>query len=226
LNEQGCRILTIEFLCTLQPRDTEVFFRLFNKEFSPSWKNFSRFLGFLEQCAINIDTEISDFDRTKFWQDISKEVVCHRPRTDEFHHPLCGFLHKWLGFTLFPREDFRVVRIEELKLLYAMIKNKKVSLVKLMLHYWLSIPGLKGDVWCTSWVTHLAINLGLLANATITYITTPRWIIDYVYFNKAHMLKRGKNGKTVMMYKDNTNEFEMLDRNLGLYVMEFFVFDL
>jgi hypothetical protein len=43
--------------------------------------------------------------------------------------------------------------IEELKLLYAMIKNKKVSLVKLMMHYWLSIPGLKGDVWCTSWVT-------------------------------------------------------------------------
>jgi hypothetical protein len=35
------------------------------------------------------------------------------------------------------------------------------------------------------------------------------------------MLKRVKNGKTVMMYKDNTNEFEMPDRNLGLYVMEF-----
>jgi hypothetical protein len=52
-------------------------------------------------------------------------------------------------------------------------------------------------------------NLGLLANATITYIITPRWIIDYVYFNKVHMLKRGKNGKTMIMYKDYTNEFEM-----------------
>jgi hypothetical protein len=40
----------------------------------------------------------------------------------------------------FPREDFRVVRIEELKLLYAMIKKKKVSPVKLMLHCWLTIP--------------------------------------------------------------------------------------
>jgi hypothetical protein len=131
-----------------------------------------------------------------------------------------------LGFTLFSREDFRVIRIEELKLLYAMIKKKKVSLVKLMMHYWLTIPGLKGDVWCTSWVTRLARNLDLLANATITYITTPRWIIDYVYFNKAHMLKRGKNGKTVMMYKDYMNEFEMPDRNLGLYVVVSFVFDL
>jgi uncharacterized protein YfkK (UPF0435 family) len=54
-----------------------------------------------------------------------------------------------VGFTLFSREDFRVVRIEELKLLYAMIKKKKVSPVKLMIHYWLSIPRLKGDVWCT-----------------------------------------------------------------------------
>jgi uncharacterized protein YfkK (UPF0435 family) len=40
-----------------------------------------------------------------------------------------------MGFTLFPREDFHVVRIEELKLLYAMIKKKKVSLIKLMVHY-------------------------------------------------------------------------------------------
>jgi hypothetical protein len=72
----------------------------------------------------------------------------------------------------------------------------------------------------------LARNLGLLVNATITYITTPRWIIDYVYFNNAHVLKRGKNGKTVMMYKDYINKFEMLDQNLGLYVVGSFVFDL
>jgi hypothetical protein len=153
LNKQGCRLLTIEFLYTLQPGDTEVFFRLFNKGFSPSWKNFSRFLGFLKQCSIDIDAAINDFDRTRFWQDISKEVVCHCLRTDELHHPTLRFLHNWLGFTLFPREDFQVVRIEELKLLYAMIKKKKVSLVKLIMHYWLTIPGLKGDVWCTSWVT-------------------------------------------------------------------------
>jgi hypothetical protein len=146
--------------------------------------------------------------------------VCHCPRTDELHHPTLRFLHKWLGFTLFPKEDFRVVWIEELKLLYAMIKKKKVSPIKLMMHYWLKIPRLKGDVWCTSWVTRLARNLGLLANDTITYISTPRWI--YVCFNKAQMLKRGKNEKTMMMYKDYINEFEMSDRNLSLCVVEFF----
>jgi hypothetical protein len=40
------------------------------------------------------------------------------------------------------------------------------------------------------------------------------------------MLKRGKNEKTMMMYKDYINEFEMSDRNLSLCVVEFFVFDL
>jgi hypothetical protein len=143
-NEQGCRLLTIEFLCNLQPEDTEVFFRLFNKEFSPSWRKFSRFLGLSEQCVVDIDAAITDFYRTRFWRDVSNDVVCHRPRTDEFHHPTLRFLHKWLGFTLFPREDFRIVRIEELKLLYAMIKKKKVSPIKLMMHYCLSILGLKG----------------------------------------------------------------------------------
>jgi hypothetical protein len=53
-------------------------------------------------------------------------------------------MHKWMGFTLFPRSDFWTVRIEELKLLYAMIKRKKVSPVKLMMTHWLEIPGLTG----------------------------------------------------------------------------------
>jgi len=98
--------------------------------------------------------------------------------------------------------------------------------MEFMMNHWLSIPGLKGDIWCTSWVTRLARNLGLLDNAIVVYITIPRWIIDYVYFNKVHMLKKGKIGKTVMMYKDYTNEFELPDQNLGLYVVDSFVFNL
>jgi uncharacterized protein YfkK (UPF0435 family) len=55
-------------------------------------------------------------------------------------------MHKWIGFTLFPRSDFQTVRIEELKLLYAMIKRKKVSPIKLMMTHWLEIPRLTGDI--------------------------------------------------------------------------------
>jgi hypothetical protein len=66
----------------------------------------------------------------------------------------------------------------------------------------------------------------LLENASVTYINTSRWIIDYGYFNHAHMLKKGKDGKIVMMYMNYTNEFPLPDRNLGLYVADSFVFDL
>lgn len=78
---------------------------------------------------------------------------------------------------------------------------------------------------CTSFLTHLAKNLGLLEDASITYITTPRWLIDYDYFNHAHMLKRGKDGKLVMMYVDHTTEISLPNQNLGLYVVDSLVFD-
>jgi hypothetical protein len=120
--------LTIEFLCTLQTTDLEVSFRLFEKEFSVPWKNFSGLLGFPTQCTIDVDSATKDFDRNKFWREISKEIVCHRPRTNDIHHPTLRFMHKWLGFSLFPRNDFHKVRNDELKLLYAMVKRKKVPL--------------------------------------------------------------------------------------------------
>ena len=71
-----------------------------------------------------------------------------------------------------------------------MIKRKKVSPVKFMMNHWIEIPGLKGDVGCTSLVTRIAKNLGLLESASVTYIDVPRWLINYDYFNYAHMLKK------------------------------------
>jgi hypothetical protein len=75
--ENDCRLLIIEFLCTLQLGENEISFRLFNKSFSPSWKNFSNMLGFHESCNVDVDDALEEFDRTHFWQDISNETVCH-----------------------------------------------------------------------------------------------------------------------------------------------------
>ena len=136
-------------------------------------------------------------------------------------------MHKWLGFTLFPRNDFRTIRNDELKLLYAMVKRRKVSPVKFMMKQWKEIPNLKGDVGCTSLVTRIAKNLGLLKNASVAYIDDiPRWFIDYEYFVQAHMLKKKKDGKLVMMYMDHTNEIPLPNQNLGLYAVQSFVFNL
>ena len=76
-----------------------------------------------------------------------------------------------------------------------MIKRKKVSPVKFMMNHWIEIPGLKGDVGYTSLVTHIAKNLGLLEDASVSYIDVHRWLIYYDYFNHSHMLK-GKRRET------------------------------
>ena len=82
------------------------------------------------------------------------------------------------------------------------------------------IPDLKGDVGCTSLITCIAKNLGLLENASVAFIDDiPRCLIDYEYFNQAHMLKKGKNMKLVMMYMDYTNEILLPDQSLGLYAV-------
>ena len=156
---------------------------------------------------IDVDTAIQDFDRMKFWREMSKELTCYHPRINEIHHPTLRFMHKWLGFSLFPRNDFHAVRNDELKLLYAMVKRRKVSLVKFVIKQWIEILELNGDVGCTSLVTHGAKNLGLLENASVAYIDDiSRWYIDYEYFVQAHMLKKNKDGKFVMMYMDYTTE--------------------
>ena len=133
IDESRCKLLTIEFLFTLQTTDSEVSFRFFGKEFSFPWKNFSELLGFLAQCTIDVDSAIQDFDRNKFWRNISKEIVCYRPRTNDIHHPTLWFMHKCLGFSFFTRNDFHIVRNDGLKLLNAMVKRKKVSPVKFMM---------------------------------------------------------------------------------------------
>jgi hypothetical protein len=73
----------------------------------------------------------------------------------------------------------------------------------------------------------IAKNLDLLENVSIVYIDDiPRWLIDYEYFNQAHMLKKGKDGKLVMMYMDYTNEIPLPDQSISLYAVQSFVFDL
>ena len=112
------------------------------------------------------------------------------------------------------------MRNDELKLLYVMVKRRKVSPAQFMMKQRKEIAELKGDVGCTSLVTRIAKNLGLLENAYVAYINDiPHWLIDYKYFNQAHMLKKGRNGKLVMMYMDYINEIPLPDQNLSLYAV-------
>ena len=92
---------------------------------------------------------------------------------------------------------------------------------------WKEIPDLKGDVGCTSLVTRIAKNLGLLENVFVAYIDDIlHCLIDYESFNQAHMLKKGKNRNPIKMYMDYTNKIPLAGQTLGLYAVQSFVFDL
>ena len=64
--EQGSKLLTLEFLCTLQITDIGIQFRLFGEEFSSPWKDLSLLLGFNSQCVVDVDHALQDFDTQKF----------------------------------------------------------------------------------------------------------------------------------------------------------------
>ena len=96
-------------------------------------------LGFNSQCVVDVDHALQDFNKLKFWREISEKTVMYCPHSSDIHHPTLWFMHKWLGFTLFPRPDFRMVRIDDIKLLYALVKRRKVSPVKFMMRPWLKV---------------------------------------------------------------------------------------
>lgn len=116
---------------------------------------------------LDVDSAIPDFNREQFWKEISDRDRCHCPRTNDIELPTLCFMHKWLGMTLFPRADTCTVRIDELKLMFAMVKQRKVSPVQFMIHQWLEVFDLTGDIKCTSLVTRIAENLGQLEHCLV-----------------------------------------------------------
>jgi hypothetical protein len=111
-----------------------------------------------------------EFERTQFWKEISNEDVCDHPRTNSIQLPTLCFMHKWLGMTLFPREDTHIIRIEDLKLMFAMIKRSKVSLVQFMIVHWSGIFKRKSEIDYSSLITRITNKLGLMKNSLVEYI--------------------------------------------------------
>ena len=66
ITELGSKILTTEFLCTLQLIEIGIYFRLFAQEFCFTWRNLSDLLGFLPNTRIDLDEALKDYDTHKF----------------------------------------------------------------------------------------------------------------------------------------------------------------
>jgi hypothetical protein len=76
--EIGSKLLTIEFLCTLRTTESGVYFRLFKQEFYPTWRELSDLLNFPSNIPVDIDEALGDFEKHKFWTQISKYTFSTR----------------------------------------------------------------------------------------------------------------------------------------------------
>jgi hypothetical protein len=113
-SQRGCRLLTLECLCTLKSSNDGVTFRLFRQEHTLSWRRLSNALGFAEGCAIDLDSSLEDFDRRHLWTDVTGKQNVHKPCTNDIQHPNLRFFHKWISLVLFPRNDNISVRVGDM----------------------------------------------------------------------------------------------------------------
>ena len=217
VSEPGSRFLTIQFLCTLKASKNDVTFRFFRKEYRYTWKEFSVLLGFHERCAVDLENATSSFNRPGFWKDIAGNRDCSQPRTNDIHNPTLRLMHKWLAMTVFPREDIRPVRVDELRILYAMVHKIRVSPVRCMIKQWLEQFKLKGAIECTSLITRIATKVGALDSVSTVYIMEPRVLVDEDYLVQGHILKHDPLGNLIFFFPGYTNEIRLPNPDLHLY---------
>jgi hypothetical protein len=109
-----------------------------------------------------------------------------------------------------------------MQLIYASLKRQPLSPVKMLVEHSLSFPNLVGDISCTSLITRIAEDLGILGDATIIDIDTPLEIIGYAYFRQGRWVKRIQEK---LHYIHNKNAIPLPNLRLGIYSVQSFLID-
>jgi hypothetical protein len=104
-----------------------------------------------------------------------------------------------------------------MQFIYAALKRKVVSPVKMLVEHWLSFPNLVGDVSYTSLITRIADDLGILEDATIISIDTPREIIGYDYIRQGRWVKKIQEK---LHYIHNKSTIPLPNLGLGIYSVQ------
>ena len=135
-------------------------------------------------------------------------------------------MHKWVALTCFPIDDVQTVRMDELRILYAMVNKIKIALVQEIVRQWLGNFQMSGPVECTSLVTRIATSLGMLNWARFSFTTTPRPSIDLAYLVQGHTLKSAPDGSIVSFFPGYVNEIPLPNLGLRLYKSHDYTFEL
>lgn len=114
IHEGRSRLLTLEFLCSLQTSRDEISFLMFKQDYHLTWSEVNVALGFDVNCSLNLEHATHVFNKDEFWEAITNLDNCEHLRPNEIHNPTLRFLHHWIGMTLFPRSDVRTLRNDDL----------------------------------------------------------------------------------------------------------------
>ena len=126
-------------------------------------------------------------------------------------------MHKRLAITLFPRDDVRPVRNDELLILYAMVNKIKISLVQALVKQWLFNFKTTGPIECTSLIIRIATRVGALEGNFIPFIEGDRVYIDEVYLIKGQTLKKCPNDSLIFFYLGFANKILQPNAEFYLY---------
>ena len=217
--ELGIEVLSQDFLCTLQLIINGVAFRMFGEEYNLSWSILNTTLGCEHDCKLDLDHATNGFSKNDFWKAISSFNDCSNLTPHQIHNPTLCFLCYWMCMTLFPGTRGNTLSDEELKLLYPMVCKIKISLVKLLVDYWLNSIEYGKPVSFTSFITCIAESMGALESHTFEYITSAKDILNEDVFININVLKRGPRGGLKMVYPAHTVEVPLSYEKCWLYAL-------
>jgi hypothetical protein len=179
----------------------------------------SHHLGFSAHLLISLEQACCGLNHHDFWGLVSGQVVHGKfaPRCNDIQSPTLPLMHKQLAITLFPRDDVRTMRNDELMILYAMVNKIKISLVKVMVKQWLTNFKMTGPIKCTPLITHIASSIGVLDGNFIPFIEDPRVLINEAYLIYGHTLKKGLNDSLIFFSLGYANEIPLSNMGFHLY---------
>lgn len=135
------KLLTLEFMSIVKATKTSIYFHLCGYEFNFESEQFSACLGFIN-CTTNIELATKNLNKQEFWYEITRENIFGKaqPCTSHIFHPTLRFMNKWMGVTIFPRDDIWTVREIVSRILYAIVHKICISPIKAMVQYWIAAP--------------------------------------------------------------------------------------
>jgi hypothetical protein len=137
--EVGSQLQTTEFLMSPSIEETgkttKVYFCFFNEQYELTLKELSVALGFNKKCLLDPSALSKDhqYDRTTWWNSISKEPVSSKNSIVSIHNPTLWLLAKWFCMVVHLRSDLRLCSSLELQCLFAMAHKVRYSPIISML---------------------------------------------------------------------------------------------